>query len=98
MPDNLNIKGIESDEFPQGARRIKARGKRRKPWGIEWRIERHVSNSLAENLGLYGWSVYNRYTTKARRDQAYAALVKKDATSRLGRSWWQREFRTFDDG
>lgn len=94
MTDNLNIKGIESDEFPQGARRFKPRGKGRKPWAIEWRIKRHVSNSLARTLGLHDWSLHTRYTTLARRDQAYATLVRK-AINMPG--WWQQEYRKLDD-
>lgn len=93
MPDNLNIKGIEGDEHPQGSRRIKARGKRRKPWLIEGRIQRRVTPGLASMMRLRDWGVYHRYPTKARRDQAYAALVKK---AHIGR-WFSWEYRKRDE-
>lgn len=90
MPNNLDIKGIQSDETV-GSRRLKPRGKRRKPWVIESRLRRAVTPGLAFMLRLKDWSVYNRYTTKARRDQAYAALVKKPIAT------WGWEFRKRDD-
>ena len=94
MTDNLNIKGIESDEFPQGARRVKPRGKRRKPWVIETRVQRHVSNGLARDLGLWDWWIHSRYTTRARRDQAYATMVKRMPSQPY---WWKLEYRKRDD-
>ena len=97
MTDNLSIKGIREDE-PHARGRFKPHGKRRKPWVIESRIKRHVSNSLAHTLGLCDWSVHTRYTTKARRDQAYATLVKKAISfKQLPRYWWQWEYRKRDD-
>ena len=84
MADNLNIKGIESDE-PVGSKRLKPRGKRRKPFAIEWRNTRWK--------WFRDWSVYSRYTTAARRDQAYAVLVKKEGSHGWGPSW---EFRKRD--
>lgn len=97
MTDNLANKGIRDDE-PVGSRRMKPKGKRKKPWAIEWRIKRHVSNGLARTLGLRGWMVYNRYTTEFRRDQALAALVKKaEGDALAARYHWKQEYRKLDD-
>lgn len=94
MRDNLNIKGIESDA-PQGRHGSKPTRKQRKPFAIEWRTQR---SQLAETLGLNRWSVWTRYPTRARRDQAYAALVKKADRDGLGlRFGWKTEYRKRDD-
>jgi hypothetical protein len=93
MTDNLAIKGIRDDE-PVGSRRLKPRGKRKKPWAIECRIKRHVSNGLARDLGLWDWWLHSRYTTRARRDQALAALVKKVPSQPF---FWKLEYRIRDD-
>lgn len=95
MRDNLNIHGIESDA-PQGRHGSKPRGKRRKPWAIEWRIQQKAG--LARTLRLNNWSVYTRYLTEARRDQAYAALVKKTKNDYWGQRFgWITEYRKRDD-
>lgn len=71
----------EYDNQSQSGRRIKPHGKRRKHYTIECRWARELYgdalDSIASVCGLYNWWVYSRYTTKDRRDQAYAALVKK---------------------
>jgi hypothetical protein len=90
--DNLANFGIKNDETA-GSRRLKPRGKQRKPWVIECRIQRHVSNGLARTLGLQDWWVHGRYSTKNRRDQAYAAVVKKEDTAPR---YWRREWRKVD--
>lgn len=93
MPDNLANFGIRDDE-PVGSRRLKPRGKRRKPFAIEARVPRRVTSSLATTLGLRDWWVHSRYTTRARRDQAYAALVRREPQSP---GYWRREWRKRDD-
>ena len=42
-------------------------------------------------LRVYGWGVWGRYRTQAARDQAYAALVKKEGNTDPRWSYW--EFR-----
>jgi hypothetical protein len=77
MADNQSIKGIESDESV-GTRRLKPRGKQRKPFTIEYRTRRKISPNLARFLHLMEWQTHSRYLTPSRRDMAFAALVKKD--------------------
>ncbi len=91
--DNLNIKGIRDDE-PHARGKARPRGKVRKLFVLESRIERHVSDGLAKTLGLWDWWVHSRYTTRARRDQAHAALVKKVPSQP---AYWKLEYRTRDD-
>ena len=91
--DNLNIKGIEDDK-PR--RRGKTRGKTRKPFAIESRLVHDPDlprRSVLRQFGLGEWGVWGRYMTASRRDQAYAALVKREAASRLPRwgSWRYRK-------
>ncbi len=92
MADNLNIKGIRDDDPP--ARRGK-RSRGRKPFAIESRLmypkDEHP-NSIFRTLNLDGWWVHGRYETAARRDQAYAALVKKEAAGPENR-WGYWEYR-----
>lgn len=76
--DNQRIRGIESDA---SRGRHKPKGKQNKPWLIEWRIDAppvRTKDSVFYQLSLGGWSVWGRYTTAARREQAYASLVKKN--------------------
>ena len=80
------------DDQTNSGRRLKPRGKRRKPFAIECRIQRRVTASLARTLGLQDWWVHSRYTTASRRDQAYAALVKKAQSG-----WWRPEYRKRND-
>ncbi len=79
--DNIANKGVESDTS-RGPHR-KPRGKQKKPWIIEWKI-RPPKHSVFQYVGLFGWSAWSRYATAARRDQAYAVLVKKMAAN----PWW----------
>ena len=98
MADNLNIKGIRDDE-PRKRGRAHPRGKRPKPFVVEGRIvypENEHPNSDFRTLGLGEWWVHGRYETASRRDQAYAAMVKKEATSRIPR-WGYWAFRKRDD-
>ena len=88
MPDNLANFGIE-DDTPR--RRGKKRGGRKR-FAIEARLPRPASPGLAFMLRLRDWWVFGRYLTRARRDQALAVVVKKDASSP-----WPWEFRTRDD-
>ncbi len=97
MTDNLGNKGIKDDE-PVGSRRFKPRGKQRKRWVIEWRIEGHVSNILARTLRLTKWSVYSRYTTESRRDQALAFMVKRAEKDENRIRWkWNHQYRKGED-
>lgn len=89
MPDNLANFGLRDDE-PVGSRRMKPKGKRRKTWVIEYRVPRRVSHGLAFMLRLRDWGVHSKYETKNRRDQAYAALVKKPMVQ------WGWEYRKVD--
>ncbi len=92
--DNLNIKGIESDVSPG---KFKARGKRRKPYIIESRLtgaEGLHPRNVFHSLKLEAWWVRSRYTTATRRDQAYAALVKKERNSYV--NWANWHYRKVD--
>lgn len=96
LMDNLNIKGIEDDK-PR--RRGKTRGKARKPFAIEARLVLDPDapkESVMRQLGLGKWWVWGRYKTASRRDQAYAALVNKEARSHLP-GWSRWEYRRGDD-
>jgi len=91
MTDNQRIRGIESDAT-RGQHA--PRGKQKKPWLIEWRIipppnRRSVIYQLPL---LMKWSVWGRYTTAARRDQAHASLVRKQENSSVlwGRSIYRK--------
>lgn len=75
------------DDQTHSGRRLKPRGKQRKPFVIEWRVKYSVSSAFARRLGLRGWWAHSRYTTAARRDQAFAALVKK--APGFGRIQWE---------
>ena len=86
--DNLANFGIKSDE----PRRRGKKRRGRKPFVIEARVPRRVTAGLASTLGLHNWWVSNRYLTRARRDRAYAVLVKKDAGT-----LWALEYKTRDD-
>ncbi len=94
--DNLNIKGIESDTSPG---KFKARGKTKKPYIIESRltppeIALHPLDVFHSLSKLRVWWLRSRYSTAARRDQAYAALVKKENNSL--REWVHWEYRKVD--
>jgi len=80
--DNLAIKGVESDA--SRGKRVKPRGKQRKPFVIEYMIQ-SPRKSVLNSFGFGKWGVWARYRTAAARDQAYAALVKKEANSP---HWW----------
>ncbi len=98
MADNQNIKGIRDDE-PQPKGRYSPRGKRRKPFTVESRLvpsDNTPKNSVFYSLGFGAWWIHGRYETAARRDQAYAALVKKEDPGRQPRwSYW--EYRKMGD-
>jgi hypothetical protein len=91
--DNLNIYGVPSDE-PRPSRG-KPRGKRRKPFAIECRRvpnpDAALTTVMRARLKLKTWWVWGRYETAARRDQAYAALVKKQLSTPP--YWWKWEYR-----
>lgn len=74
----MNDKNAYEDETHSG-RRMKPRGKRRKSYVIETRYlpppERRIP--FFDCRGMYDWHTYHRYETESRRNQAYAALVKK---------------------
>ena len=90
--DNLSIKGIESDTSHG---KFKPRGKQKKPYIVESRIDPPKDpRSVFHSLGLQTWWVHGRYTTAARRDQAYASLVKKERNSRS--DWASWEYRKVD--
>jgi hypothetical protein len=57
------------DEFP--GRRLKTKGKRKKPYTIEiyWNTPFFSS---------YGWHIWARYETLKQRDQAFKILSKRD--------------------
>ncbi len=93
--DNQRIKGIESD-LPVGSVRHNVRGKQRKLWKIESRLQYPNAHprSVFHNLNLQGWGTWSSYTTQARRDQAYAAVVRKEGVRSL--LWAHWEFRKVD--
>lgn len=96
--DNLNIKGIREDE-PHVRGHIRPRGKARKLFAIESRLVHDPDapkQLVSRQLGLGGWWVHGRYKTASRRDQAYAAMVRKEADSNFPR-WARWEFRKRDD-
>ena len=84
MADNLDIKGIADEEQPRGDK-FKTRGKRKKPWAIESRTlhDNPTPGSVFWTLKLHEWYVFSRYETRARRDQAHAALVRKDENGHM---------------
>lgn len=96
LMDNLNIKGIRENE-PPARRGKKSRG--RKLFAIESRLVHDPDapkRLVSRQLGLGKWWVWSRYETALRRDQAYAALVRKESDSNLPR-WARWEFRKRDD-
>lgn len=80
------------DDQTHSGRRMKPRGKQRKPFVIECRIKWRVSSALARRLRLQDWHTHSRYTTAARRDQAYAVLVRKAVDT----SYIRWEYRKLD--
>ena len=82
------------DDQTHSGRRLKPRGKNRKPFVIVCRVKRRVSNGLARTLGLENWWVHSRYTTTARRNHALAVLVRKQQSAP---DWWQLEYRKVDE-
>jgi hypothetical protein len=94
MPDNLNIHGIEDDT----TRPHKKRGGR-KPFVIEsrlvpppggWPKDSIWRSRIFRDMGE--WGVYGRYKTESARDEALAAVVKREDAkkhlpyySRMGR-------------
>lgn len=93
MTDNLAVKGIRDDQTNTG-RRMKARGNRRKRFTIEVRYILLRKNTFLSRLTRYdgGWHVYSRYATESSRDQALAALVKKEARGYLS-GWASLRYR-----
>jgi hypothetical protein len=73
--DNLSNFGLKDDEIRSSR---KSKGGKAKPWKIESRMQHSVASGLARTLGFRDWWTSGRYTTRARRDQALAALVKKE--------------------
>lgn len=95
MADNLNIKGIEDD----APRRCGKKRGGRKPFAVEARLVPDPDapkHSVLRQLGLGNWWVWGRYHTESARDQAHAALVKKERVSQLAR-WSSWEFRKGHD-
>ncbi len=84
----MHDKNAYEDETHSG-RRMKPRGKRRKPYTIEWRAVSKPGIQIWSSLTE--WTVYNRYETESRRNQAYAVLVRKEANiaQRFGSFWWE---------
>lgn len=96
--DNLSIKGIDPAEQTPG-RRLKIKGKRKKLWGIETRTlhDRPRRYSIFRSLNLHVWYGFAKYETRDRRDQAIAALVKKDENGHMRQRFGIRqEFRKVD--
>lgn len=94
--DNLANKGIEND-LPAGKLRFSPRGNRKKPWVIESCL-RCPAKSVLRQLNLYGWSVWGRYRTETARDQAYAALVKKERNALHWMAHWEYRKKSEDGG
>jgi len=78
--DNLSTHGIESDE----ARRRGKKNRGRKGFVLQARSVAGPGYRSTSGLGwlwksLQKWYTHSRYHTESARDQAYAALVRKDA-------------------
>ena len=87
--DNLNIKGIRDDEPTRWGK--KCRG--RKPYVLECQM---IHPEIAPPIfGLRGWQVWGRYETAVRRDQAYAALVRREESTH--HPWGHITYRKRDD-
>lgn len=87
------IPGAYDDQLHSG-RRMKPRGKRRKRFTIEVRYILLRKNTFLNRLSRYdgGWHVYGRYATESSRDQALAAMVKKEKRGFLP-GWVSLRFR-----
>ena len=85
----MNDENAYEDQTNSG-RRMKSRGKHRKRFVIEVRYILLRTNTFLNRLARYdgGWHVYSRYATESSRDQAYTALVKKEALERAGLPGW----------
>ena len=92
--DNQRIRGIESDA---SRGRHQPKGKQKKPYLIEWRmVPPPNKKSIVYHFRFFKWSLWGRYTTAARRDQAYASLVRKEENMKLGPLWGRSLFRKVD--
>ena len=93
--DNQRIRGIESDA---SRGKHKPKGKQKKSYLIEWRmIPPPNRKSVVYQFPRFGsWSIWGRYLTAVRRDQAYASLVRKEENMRLGPLWGRSLFRKID--
>jgi hypothetical protein len=91
MADNLAIKGIEDDTPRRRGKKCRSR----KLFAIESRYRPDDRRSVFRCLNLYSWWVHGHYETASRRDQAYAALVKKEKNAR--RPWGRITYRKRDD-
>jgi len=69
---------------------FRSKADRRKPYSIESRII-PTEESIIRTLGLDQWFAHGRYTTEARRDQAFEVLVAK--SERELRGWSKTEWR-----
>lgn len=67
------------DDQTDSGRRLKPRGKRRKRFVIEFCFSSPRDKMFFPSLA--GWHTYSRYASQAARDQAFAALVKKEKYS-----------------
>ena len=87
------IPGAYDDQTNSG-RRMKPRGKRRKRFAIEARYITLRKNSILNRLTRFtcGWYTHSRYATESSRDQAYAALVKKEERASLP-GWGRWKYR-----
>lgn len=77
------------DDQTDNGRRLKPKGKRRRPFIIEYRLSIRNPEMF---FRWTNWSTYTRYETENRRDQAYTALVKKAENH----TFWKSEYRKRD--
>lgn len=85
MADNLNVHGIDPQE-PANTRRLKPRGKRRKPYKIEVRYVADTGYKPIRVLKwMFEWRVWGAYETQEQRDQAFNTLVEKSKRESLYR-------------
>jgi len=72
----MNPEDNAYDDQSHSGRRLRPRPKSRKRFAIECKLEVEPGTIMSWG-GLDKWWIWGRYLTESRRDQAYAALVKK---------------------
>lgn len=71
----MDFNPYEEEDLVNIGRRLKPKGKRRRLFVIEIRYPEINGSRFPRFMGR--WHTWKSYETKTRRDQAFAALVKK---------------------